>query len=102
MTQSAVMALMALMTILLIAACGPIPVADAERQCLSRAYDASGPHGEVLVGVAGGKPRSRVTLDISTDYLAGRDPSAVYDQCVLRKSGQPPSRPLYSHPDWKG
>lgn len=87
---------------LAVTACGPIPVADAERQCLARAYDATGPHGEVLVGVADGKARSRVSLDISTDYLAGRDPSAVFDQCVLQKSGQMPRRPLTSRPDWTG
>ena len=88
--------------LLLLAACGPIPVADAERICLDRARDAAGLHGEVAMGVSGGKAVSRVRLDISTDYLAGRDPSAVYDQCVLQKSGQPPRQPLTSRPDWRG
>jgi hypothetical protein len=102
MTQQALMLLPVLASLLLIAACGPISVADAERQCLDRAYAASGPHGEVAVGVADGKARSQVTLDISTDYLLGRDPSVIYDQCVRRKSGQPPTRPLTSRADWKG
>ncbi len=88
--------------LLLLAACGPIPVADAERICLDRARDAAGPRGEVAMGVSGGKAVSRVRVDISTDYLSGRDPSAVYDQCVLQKSGQPPRRPLTSRNDWRG
>lgn len=98
MMQAALMLSFALVLV----ACGPIPVAQAERVCLDRARAATGPHGEVAVGVMNGKPRSRITLDISTDYLAGRDPSALFDQCVYQKSGQPPTRPLYSRPDWKG
>lgn len=96
MTQAALPLLLAL------AACGPISMADAERYCLDRAYGATGPHGEVAVGVAGGKPSTRMTLDISTDALMGRDPSTVYNQCVLQKTGQPPSQPLYDRADWKG
>ena len=91
-----------LLALVLVAACGPIPVQDAERQCLIRAHDATGPHGEVAVGISDGKARGRVKLGITSDYLMGRDPSALYDQCVFQKSGQPPTRPLYSHPDWKG
>ena len=41
-------------------------------------------------------------LEVSSDYLMGRDPSAIFDTCVYQKSGQPPTRPLYSFPDWRG
>ncbi|WP_050524167.1 hypothetical protein [Pseudorhodobacter wandonensis] len=89
--------------LLAMAACGPVTLAQAERQCLARAYDASGPHGSVGVGVGGdGKAKAKVSLGISSDYLMGRDPSAVYDQCVFQKSGQMPSQPLYARTDWKG
>ncbi|MGO4907539.1 hypothetical protein ACEN2J_04315 [Pseudorhodobacter sp. W20_MBD10_FR17] len=89
--------------LLTMAACGPVSVAQAERECLARAYDASGPHGSVGVGVGSdGKGLAKVSLGISSDYIMGRDPSAVYDQCVFQKSGQPPSQPLYSRSDWKG
>lgn len=92
-----------LASLLTMAACGPVTVAQAERQCLARAYDATGPHGTVGVGVGGnGKARATVSLGVTSDYLMGRDPSAVYDQCVFQKSGQPPSQPLYSRSDWKG
>jgi len=87
--------------LLLMSACGPISVADAERICVNRARDAAGPRGEVAMGVSGGKTVSRVEMTINSDYLTGRDPSAVYDQCVFQKSGQPPTRPLTSRNDWR-
>jgi hypothetical protein len=100
MIRAAVL-LMSLM--LTLAACGPVTVADAERQCLARAYDATGPHGSVAVGVGGnGQARGKVSLGVTSDFLMGRDPSAVFDQCVYQKSGQPPTQPLYTRTDWKG
>jgi major membrane immunogen (membrane-anchored lipoprotein) len=102
MSHSALLILSAFLTLVLLSACGPVSVAEAEQQCFARAYDASGPHGEVAVGIADGKSVGRVELGISSDYLMGRDPSAVYDQCVYQKSGQPPRQPLYSRADWKG
>lgn len=87
----------------LLAACGPIPVAQAERECFERARLASQPRGEVGFGVgSGGETAGNLSLSISSDFIAGRDPSAVYDACVHQKSGQPPTRPLYSRPDWRG
>lgn len=84
-------------------ACGPIPVEQAEAQCFQRARLATQPRGEVFVGLGtGGYARGGVDITISSDYLAGRDPSALYDVCVQQRSGQPPSRPLYARPDWKG
>lgn len=87
----------------LLVACGPIPVHQAERQCMERARLAQQPRGEVAVGVGSdGKARSRFKLEVTSDYVLGRDPSAVYDLCVQQKSGQAPTRPLYSFPEWKG
>ncbi|MDN5787758.1 hypothetical protein [Pseudorhodobacter sp.] len=99
MTQSL---LLLLPCLLILTACGPIPLAQAERQCAIRARDASGPHGEVAVGIGNGKARSRVRVDLSADYLLGRDPEAVYNQCVLNASGQMPARPLAFQPGWRG
>ncbi|MFN4130449.1 MAG: hypothetical protein ACK4GC_11645 [Paracoccaceae bacterium] len=88
---------------LLLLACGPIPVPQAERQCFDRARLAQQPRGEIAAGVgSGGNVASRIKLEVSSDFIMGRDPSAVYDSCVYQKSGQPPSRPLYSFPEWKG
>ena len=87
----------------LLAACGPISLAEAERQCFERARLAQQPRGEVTIGVgSGGRRAAGVEVEISGDYLMGRDPAAVYETCVMSKSGEPPSRPLYARPDWKG
>lgn len=88
---------------LLAAACGPVTVDQAERQCFERARLAAAPRGSVGVGVgSGGQVGGTFEVTVSSDYITGRDPSAVYESCVYQKSGQPPSRPLYSFPDWKG
>ena len=94
---------MAVLPSLAIVACGPVTLAEAERQCFERARLAQQPRGEIAVGVgSGGRAAGGVELEISGDYLMGRDPSAVYESCVMAKSGEPPSRPLYARPDWKG
>jgi hypothetical protein len=102
MTHSALLMLSVCLTLFLLSACGPVSMADAERWCSARASAASGPHGEVTLGMAGGKPSTRMTLDVSSDYLMDRDPSTVFDQCVLQKTGKPPSQPLYARTDWNG
>lgn len=92
-----------LIPILLLAACGPIPVERAEQQCLDRAQLAAKPRGMVRAGVtSSGDTRAGLRLEVSSDYLLGRDPSAVFDTCVYQKSGVPPTRPLYSFPEWRG
>lgn len=88
---------------LLLVACGPIPVDRAERQCLDRAQLAAKPRGMVSAGVSSnGKASGGLSLEVSSDYLMGRDPSAVFDLCVYQKAGVPPTRPLYSFPEWRG
>ena len=44
-----------------------------------------GPDGDVSTGVS---------IGISSDFLRGRDPYEVYEECVFRKTGQAPIRPL--------
>lgn len=92
-----------LLTPFVLFACGPIPVQQAEKQCLQRALLAKQPRGEVALGVnSNGKAAGSFDVTVSSDFLFGRDPSAVFDICVQQKSGQAPSRPLYSFPEWKG
>jgi len=87
----------------LLAACGPIPLAQAERQCFERARLAQQPRGELGLGVGSdGRTTASLRLEVTSDFVTGRDPAAVYDSCVFQKSGQVPSRPLYSFPEWKG
>lgn len=85
-----------------LAGCGPVSVDQAESQCFARARLATGPHGTVAFGAGSGGSGANIDLNISSDFLQGRDPSAVYDACVTQKSGQPPRQPLYSRTDWKG
>lgn len=87
------------LALLTLAACGPIPLAQAERECLQDARLAEQPRGYVFVGVGSdGKPRLGGEVGVSTDFIAGRDPSDVYNACVKRKSGAFPSRPYYDIP----
>lgn len=90
-------------TALGLAACGPMPVERAERICLERARLAQQPRGQVEVGAStGGGARFEGEINVSSDFLRGRDPSAVFDACVHKNSGRFPTRPLYSRTDWKG
>ena len=89
--------------LLLLAGCGPIPLAEAERLCVDRARLAQQPRGEVGLGVgSGGRAATELSFEISSDFLAGRDPAEVYEVCVRQRAGQAPSRPLSAHPDWTG
>ncbi len=89
--------------LMVLAACGPMTVQQAERECFERARLAKAPRGSVQIGgTSNGKLAGGLDLHVSTDYLTGKDPSVVYETCVMAKSGEPPSRPLYDRPDWKG
>ncbi|AGT09633.1 hypothetical protein [Paracoccus aminophilus] len=91
---------------LMLSACAPqqIPVAQAEQLCLSSARDAAaGPRTEVGFGAGShGFRGGFISVGLSGDSLMGRDPSDVYARCVLQRSGQMPSRPLYQQPGWGG
>ncbi|PTE21007.1 hypothetical protein [Cereibacter changlensis] len=97
------MRLVAPALLLLLAACGPVTQQQAERQCFERARLAQQPRGEVGVGASSdGGASARLRLNVSSDFLMGRDPSAVFDSCVFQKTGQPPTQPFYSRTDLKG
>lgn len=88
--------------LLALAACTPLTVDQAERVCLDNARDATGPRTQMGVGVGSGGVRGGfVQIGVSSDYIMGRDPSQVFAECVQRRSGQMPNRPLYDQPGWK-
>ncbi|MDB6178496.1 hypothetical protein PAF17_13415 [Paracoccus sp. Z330] len=98
---------LALPLVTFVSACGPVPVEQAEASCLRDAELAARPRGEVRMGVLAGSGgyqgvAGQIDLDVSTDYLAGRDPSDVYNKCVIRRSGQYPTRSLHDQPNWRG
>ena len=77
-------------------ACTPVPPSPEEvaQACEERARAAQGPTGNVTVGYnSNSGPYSGIEIGVSGDYLAGRDPVAVYTDCVIRRSGQQPYRP---------
>ena len=76
----------------LLAACGPMPVSQAEAQCEERARLATGPRGSVAIGIGSGGPVSKVDLTVSNDFLRGADPRDVFERCVRNLSGQGPTR----------
>lgn len=87
--------------LLLLAACGPIPVEQAERMCIDEARSAAGPRGEIGVGATTSGPSARVKVQVSTDWLFGRDPNEIFSRCVVQRSGQMPTRPVQDQPGWR-
>lgn len=90
-----------------VTACGPVPVEQAERTCLRDAELTERPRGSVTMGVGAGSGGfngsfGRVEIDMSSDYIMGRDPSDVFNRCVLNRSGQMPTRVLADQPRWRG
>ncbi|MDJ1007677.1 MAG: hypothetical protein QNJ13_07595 [Paracoccaceae bacterium] len=83
---------------LLLAACGPISPEEAANRCEDRARNAAGPTGEATLGVgsSGGDVDviAGLELTVTGDFIAGRDPQTVYENCVFNLTGQGPVRPL--------
>lgn len=83
----------ALILPLALLACGPIPVDRAERECAQRARMAEKPEATVFIGVNDqGEVMKGASFSVTTDYLKGRDPAAVFTECVKQRSGQFPTR----------
>lgn len=87
---------------LMLAACAPLTVQQAEEICAERARQAQAPGGTLGLGAGSGGVYGELELNVTSDYLMGRDPLVVYDDCVRKKTGQPPTRPLYFRQDRKG
>lgn len=88
------MRVQALSGLLLLAACGPVSPERAADMCEDRARAATGPTGEIGVGVGSEGASGRVEIGITSDFIRGRDPYIVYEECVRQKTGQGPIRPL--------
>lgn len=77
-----------------LAACAPPSPERVAEICEERARDAQGPTGGVTIGTnseTGGF--ASVEIGVSTDFIAGRDPLEVYEQCVFDRTGAAPIRP---------
>lgn len=81
--------------LLLLTACAPMSPERAADVCEERARAAAGPTGEVGIGISsGGDVSPRIKIGVTSDFLRGRDPYLVYENCVREKTGQGPIRPL--------
>lgn len=77
-----------------LASCGEISPERAADRCEERARAAQGPEVGLTVGtnsVSGAFAEG--SISISSDAVRGRDPMAVYENCVFDLTGQPPIRP---------
>lgn len=81
--------------LLSLAACGPVSGIEAADRCEERARNAVGPTGEARLGVNSEKGVvGGVELTVTSDFVAGRDPQIVYENCVFQLTGEGPVRPL--------
>ncbi|RWR32297.1 hypothetical protein D2T29_08880 [Sinirhodobacter populi] len=85
-----------------LSACGPVPVEQAEAQCLARLHSDRPISGEAGMGVSDRGLRSVTKMTIDLKAGTGGDPSAAFDRCVYDRSGRMPTRPLYARTDWRG
>jgi len=83
-----------LLSVTMLAACGPVSPERAADMCEDRARAATGPTGEVGIGVGSNGGSGSIEIGITSDYIQGRNPYEVYESCVRQKSGQGPIRPL--------
>lgn len=68
-----------------------VSVEEAMDDCMETARAATTPTGTAAISVnSRGKVGTSLTIGISTDYIAGRDPDEVYERCVVRRSGSKP------------
>jgi len=80
---------------LALASCGPIPVGQAESVCAERFATKPPLSATAKAGVSSnGGTVSDFEVEFAPSVTFG-DPSAAYTSCVVRKSGEYPTRPLY-------
>jgi hypothetical protein len=92
---------------LLVFGCAPrnLPMELAEAQCVQYAL---GGGGGLTVGVSTGAASfgndgwGGLGVAVATEIPSGRSPAAVYNACVLRRTGQPPLTPFADRPELQG
>lgn len=78
----------------MLVACGPMSPEKAADLCEERARAATGPTVTGRIGISSEGPVGQASVGITSDFIQGRHPQIVYEQCVREKSGQGPIRPL--------
>ncbi|WP_368667897.1 hypothetical protein [Palleronia pontilimi] len=69
-----------------LAACGPPSPEAIARACADRARAAAGPQGSVGVGIGSGGVATDLEVSVTGDFLRGRDPQQVYDECIAGRT----------------
>ena len=85
-----------LAAVALIAGCSsePVSVRQAMEMCKEPARKAGGPTGTVGLGFdSEGGVSSSLSIELTDDYLFGRDPDEVFEECVVKLSGSVPDHP---------
>ena len=78
----------------------PVSVQQATALCMEPARKAGGPTGSFGFGVDSESGlQTRISIELTDDYLAGRDPDEVFEECVIKRSG---SKPEQSYSDLVG
>jgi len=72
----------------------PVDPTRAADRCEARARAAQAPEGEVTIGTnSNSGPFASGSVSISSDFIKGRDPVALYEACVFQMTGELPIRP---------
>jgi hypothetical protein len=84
---------LALLSLALLTGCQPpvMTYPEAVTFCTDRARSAAGPRGGAMVGFnSQDGPQAAIGFSFDQNFLAGRDPNAVYAACMdnLRANGQ--------------
>ncbi len=65
-----------------VAACAPLTPEAVRRACVERADAAGSPRGSVALGIGSGGMAGSLGIEVSDDFLRGRDPALVYERCM--------------------
>ena len=79
----------------LAAACSsePVSLERAKEMCMEPARKAQAPTGSVGFGVDSNDGFfSQFKLEVTGDYLSGRSPDEVFEECVVERSGTIPDQ----------
>lgn len=72
----------------------PVDPVKAADTCEARARAAQAPQSRVTVGTnSNNGPFASGEFSISSDFIQGRDPVALYESCVFQMTGELPIRP---------
>ena len=85
--------LLMLAPVAFVVACATVPTEIAESQCRDEAGGKIGLSGTAAVGYSS---RHGMMQDVDVTLHARSNTGALYEECVIRKTGSAPTRPYWS------